>query len=79
MAIDSDKKELALKYVDEYIVIDCRRSEMKYLEEGIINSKLSDIFDISKFSFRECQKNVLTSIKIKKVYRTSWQTKIKML
>lgn len=65
MAIDSDKKELALKYVDEYIVIDCRRSEMKYLEEGIINSKLSDIFDISKVSFRECQKNVLTSIKIK--------------
>lgn len=65
MINDKNKKDLAEQYVDHYIVIDCRRSEMKYLENAIKNSELSEIFDMNSISFKKCQMNVLTSIKIK--------------
>lgn len=65
MINDENKKKLAEKYVDHYIIVDCRRSEMNFLENAIRNSELSLIFDMSKISFKKCQLNVLTSMKIK--------------
>ena len=68
MINDENKKKLAEKYVDHYIIVDCRRSEMNFLENAIRNSELSLIFDMSKISFKKCQLNVLTSMKIKVAY-----------
>lgn len=65
MINDENKKKLAEKYVDHYIVIDCRRSEMGFLENAIRNSELTLVFDMNKISFKKCQLNVLTSMKIK--------------
>lgn len=47
---DQVKKELALanKIKEEnYIVVDCRKSDLKFIKNNIINTRLSEIFDLS--------------------------------
>ena len=47
---DKNKMELAIKNgikPENYIVIDCRKSELDFIKNNIINSKLNDIFDLS--------------------------------
>ena len=47
---DKFKKELALNNgikEENYIVIDCRKSEFEFIKNNIINSRLNNIFDLS--------------------------------
>ena len=57
---DKLKKELGIKYVDNYIVIDCRYSTLKWLKENVIK-ELSSYFDLSKvdweLAWEESQKS----------------------
>lgn len=54
---DKIKKELALKNKvkeENYIVIDCRESTLKWIRDnndGILNSRLAEIFDLSKINW----------------------------
>lgn len=51
---DEIKKELALKNgikEENYIVVDCRESELEFIKNKILNSKLSELFNISKIDW----------------------------
>lgn len=60
---DKYKKELAINNgVENYIVLDCRKSELKYIKNSILNSKLNVIFDISKVNWLKCEKSTTTNL-----------------
>lgn len=62
---DKIKKELAINngIKDEnYIVIDCRYSELDYIKNSIINSKLNELFDLSKVDWIKCEEFALKNI-----------------
>ena len=49
---DRIKKELALKNgIEHYIVIDCRKSELEYIKNNILSSKLAKLFDLSNIDW----------------------------
>lgn len=59
---DRIKKELALNNnISEYIVIDCRNSNMEWIRDSILNSELANIFDLSKIDWLECEKFALSN------------------
>lgn len=62
---DNNKYNLAIKYVNEYIVIDARNSTMNYIKESILNSKLAEIFDLSTINWEECAIFASNSLLIK--------------
>ena len=48
---DRNKKELAIKNgirPENYIVIDCRYSNLEFIKNNIINSKLNELFNLNK-------------------------------
>lgn len=52
---DVYKKEMALDYgIENYIVIDCRKSEVDYIKQNIMISKLSKIFDLTNIDWQLC-------------------------
>lgn len=54
---DKLKKELALQNdikPENYIIIDCRKSTLEWIKNSIINSKLNELFDLSKIDWLEC-------------------------
>jgi hypothetical protein len=60
---DKLKEKLAKdNNIDEYIVLDCRNSELNYIKESIVNSKLSKIFDLSNVNWRECNEYACKSL-----------------
>jgi len=60
---DKLKKELALKNkIDEYIVIDCRYSEFDFIKQNVLQSRLSELFDLSKIDWLECNKYACNSL-----------------
>lgn len=66
---DKIKKNLALKNGikdEDYIVIDCRKSDFKWIKESIYNSNLSKYFDLSKVDWEKVQENALSN-KVKDV------------
>ena len=59
---DKLKKELALKNgikEENYIVIDCRNSELGFIKNNILNSRLSELFDLSVIDWTKVQKFAL--------------------
>lgn len=60
-ANDRLKKELALRNgikEENYIVIDCRHSKLEWIRDndsGVLNSKLNDIFDLSKIDWTKVE------------------------
>lgn len=65
---DRIKKELALENeIDEYIVIDCRKSELEWIQDSVLNSKLNEIFDLSKIDWFEVDLYAIKNNKIKEV------------
>lgn len=40
--------------IELYIVIDCRKSEMDFIKNNIINSKLNELFDLHKIDWLKC-------------------------
>lgn len=64
-ANDKLKYKLAMENgVDKYIVIDCRYSEMEYIKNSIMNSELTDLFDLSTISWNQCEHDALKSLVI---------------
>ncbi|WP_252251180.1 hypothetical protein [Clostridium sp. VAP52] len=62
---DKFKKELAIKNgikEENYIVIDCRKSELKFIKQNILNSRLNEIFDLSKIDWVQVKIESLNSI-----------------
>ena len=51
---DKNKKELAIQNgikKENYIVIDCRKSELDFIKNNILNSRLNKIFDLSNIDW----------------------------
>lgn len=64
---DKLKEELALSNeVKHYIVIDCRKSELQYIKNNILDSKLNELFDLSKIDWSRCEEYALKN-KVKEV------------
>lgn len=64
---DKHKKELALRNkIDDYIIIDCQKTNIDYIRTNIEKSNLSNIFDLSKINWKEVDK-FATSNLVKKV------------
>ena len=60
---DKKKYELAKENnIDNYIVIDCRKSNLEWIKNNILNSKLNNIFDLSNIDWLECEKFALNSL-----------------
>ncbi len=55
---DKLKKELALQNgikEENYIIIDCRKSELEWIKKNVLNSKLNEIFDLNKIDWLKCE------------------------
>lgn len=64
---DKLKEELALNNeVGRYIVVDCRKSELEYIRQNILNSELNELFDSSKIDWIKCGEYALKN-KVKEV------------
>ena len=75
---DRIKKELALNNkITEYIVIDCRYSKMEWIKGSVLNSRLSDIFNLSKIDWLECERFALGNL-VKEVCKKWEEFKVDM-
>lgn len=76
---DKIKRELALNNgIEHYIILDCRYSELDYIKNSILNSKLNKLFDLSKIDWFKCEEFALRNI-IKEVCsywndKEEWET-----
>ena len=60
---DEIKKGLAISNnIEHYIEIDCRKSELDFIKENILNSKVSELFDLSNIDWMECNNNATSSL-----------------
>ena len=63
---DRIKEKLAKENgITEYIVIDCRYSNYEWIKNSILASKLNQIFNLKKVSFKECAEYANSNIKKK--------------
>ncbi len=57
------KKEIAhSNNIKNYIIIDARHSDIKYIKESILQSELNNIFDLSKINWLTVQENSCKSL-----------------
>lgn len=62
---DKYKKTLALVNgikEENYIVVDCRKSELEWIKNHIIECKLNELFDLNKVDWIKCEKFALSNI-----------------
>ena len=62
---DKYKYELAISNgikPENYIVIDCRKSESEWIKNSILNSRLNDIFNLNNINWIECEEYALKNI-----------------
>ena len=61
---DKCKYGLALQNeINQYIVIDCRKSELEWIKNNILNSKLNELFDLSKIDWLKAHEFALGDYK----------------
>lgn len=78
-ANDKYKRELALENgIDTYIELDCKRSDLGWIKNSILNSKLNDMFDLSNIDWNKCEEFALGNL-IKEVCdywnnKEEWET-----
>lgn len=66
---DKLKKELAINNgikEENYIVIDCRKSELEWIKNNILKSELNNIFDLNKIDWLQCHEFAISNL-VKKV------------
>jgi len=64
---DSSKEELAKENgIDKYIILDCRKSELDWIKNSILNSELARLYDLSKIDWLKCHEYACNSL-VKKV------------
>ena len=79
---DEYKKQLALQNgIDKYIILDCRYSELSWIKDNILKSKLSEIFDLSNnnIDWLKCEEFAVNSNLIKQICyywnnKKEWET-----
>lgn len=62
---DKIKKELALNNgikPKNYIVIDCRKSELEWIKQNILNSRLNEIFDLSNIDWLKVEEYICSNL-----------------
>ena len=64
---------------ENYIVIDCRYSDREYIKNSILNSKLNELFDLSKIDWLKCEKETIKFNLTKKICdrwnnKEEWET-----
>ena len=62
---DKNKYDLAIANgikPENYIVIDCRKSELEFIKNNILNSRLAEIFDLSKIDWFKCEEFALKNL-----------------
>ena len=63
---DNNKMLRAIKYgqISDYIIIDCRKSEIDWIKENILNSKLLEVLQITSESidWNDCHKFALSNL-----------------
>lgn len=62
---DRFKKELALQNgikEENYIVIDCRKSELEFIKQNIFNSRLSELFNLNKINWLKAEEFALSNL-----------------
>ncbi len=64
--IDDEKDKLADKHNIEVIRIDCDISDLEYIKDKILDSKLNRLFDLSKIDWLQCHKFACNSL-VKKI------------
>lgn len=77
--IENDKnKQMMAKQnnINNYIVLDCRKSELIYMQNSILDSELANIFDLSCIDFKNCYEKSLKSMMIKCI--DLWNKNIKI-
>ena len=57
--IDDNKDKLALENGYEVIRIDCDKSELEFIKQNTLNSKLNELFDLSKIDWIEVEQLAL--------------------
>jgi hypothetical protein len=63
--IDKIKKELAIKNgikEENYIIIDCRKSELDWIKNNILQSRLNELFDLRQINWDKVQEFALSSL-----------------
>lgn len=57
-------KELLVKEnkISKFVVIDCRKSEMEFIKRNVLDSKLSEIFDLSEVDWLKCNELACNSL-----------------
>lgn len=61
--IDEEKHNLALKNgIDHYIEIDCSVSDLDFIKNNILNSKINEFFDLSNIDWIKCNKYSVSSL-----------------
>lgn len=60
---DKIKEQLAVvNGITNYIVLDCRYSELDYIRNSVLNSELSKLFDLSQVDWLKCEEFALKNI-----------------
>lgn len=76
---DKFKKEIALQNsIYNYIILDCRESNMKQIKNSILNSELNNLFDLNSIDWIKCEEFALSN-KVKEVCdywnnKEEWET-----
>lgn len=60
--IDKDKQVLAEQYGYNYIVIDCNDSNKSYIRNNILQSQLSNVFNLNNINWDKISRNALNGI-----------------
>lgn len=59
---DEYKKQLAIKNgITNYIVLDCRYSELEWIKKSVLDSELNNIFDLSKINWQICEQYAMSN------------------
>ena len=62
---DRLKEELALTNgIKEYIVIDCRRSDFDFIKNNVLNSRFTELYDLSKIDWIKLENDINNNIYI---------------
>lgn len=48
--------------INEYIIIDCRKSELEYIKHNILKSKLNELFDLNNIDWLKCHEFACNSL-----------------
>lgn len=62
---DQHKYSLAIQNgikPENYIILDCRKSELEWIKNSILNSKLSELFDLSNIDWISCEEYAVSNI-----------------